>query len=195
MIDALKTFAKDHHIPIISDDGLLFILDAIKKYDVKDVLEIGTAIGYSAIAMALFGVKVDTIERQPDMQALAKTHIKSFGLDDKIQLICADAIDYEMSDQTYDLIFIDAAKAQYQRFFEKYSPYLKKDGIIICDNLHFHHLNPQKVNRNTRQLLGKIESFKTFVANHPDFDTKFHDIGDGMSLSKRSTHETDCNTI
>lgn len=185
MIDELKTFAKDHHIPIISDDGLLFILDAIKKHQVKDVLEIGTAIGYSAIAMALFGVNVDTIERNSEMQTLAKKHIEAFKLENHIHLICADAMDYVMPDKAYDMIFIDAAKAQYKRFFEKYSRYLKPEGIIICDNLNFHHLDPKIVNRNTRQLIGKIEAFKTFVTSHPDYLTELNDIGDGMSISIR----------
>lgn len=185
MIEALKTFAKDHHIPIISDDGLLFILELIKKHQIKDVLEIGTAIGYSAIAMALFGVRVDTIERHIEMQNLAKKHINEAHLNDQINLICADAIDYQLPQKDYDMIFIDAAKAQYKRFFEKYSQYLKPHGMIVCDNLDFHHLNPNEVNRNTRQLIHKIEAFKLYLKAHPDFDTTFYEIGDGISLSVR----------
>ncbi|OYW80924.1 MAG: hypothetical protein B7Z27_02910 [Sphingobacteriia bacterium 32-37-4] len=67
----------------------------------------------------------------------------------------------------FDLIFIDAAKSQYQTFFNKYERYLKKGGYIICDNLHFHHLTPDKVNRHTQALLRKIKNFKTFLAEHP----------------------------
>ena len=185
MIEALKTYAKAHHIPIITDDGLLFIQDVIKTHEIKDVLEIGTAIGYSAIAMALFGAKVDTIERNTDMQMLAKSNIAKHQLNHKVHLICADAITCDLPLKMYDMIFIDAAKAQYQLFFDKFSSCLKPEGIIVCDNLDFHHLDPATVNRNTRQLIRKIDHFKTYLKTHPLFETKYLNIGDGMSISKR----------
>jgi predicted O-methyltransferase YrrM len=87
--------------------------------------------------------------------------------------------------EMYDMIFIDAAKAQYERFFDKYIPFLKPNGIVICDNLRFHDLDPLKVNRHTKQLLRKIGEFKEFLLNHPAFDTTFYDQGDGMSISQR----------
>jgi predicted O-methyltransferase YrrM len=185
MIHELKAFAKAHHVPIVCDDGLLFLKDVIQEHQIKNVLEIGTAIGYSAIAMALFGVKVDTIERDSKMQLLAEKNIKSFHLEDQIHLICADALTYEGPLGTYDMLFIDAAKAQYILFFEKYSPYIKPGGLIICDNLSFHDLDPQNVNRNTRQLLRKIETFKTYLKENNAYQTTFYTIGDGMSLSRK----------
>jgi predicted O-methyltransferase YrrM len=83
------------------------------------------------------------------------------------------------------MIFIDAAKAQYQKFFNKFVPYLKKGGVVICDNLNFHHLNPSLVNRNTRQLIRKINEFKVFLEQHQDYKTTFFDIGDGMSITMK----------
>ena len=84
---------------------------------------------------------------------MQKKNIKSYN--NQIKLIDEDALSFNGHLETYDLIFIDAAKAQYKKFFEKFTPYLNKDGIVLCDNLDFHHLDPDKVNRNTRQLLRK----------------------------------------
>jgi len=181
----LKEFAIEQHVPIVSDEGLSFLKETINQHQIKDVLEIGTAIGYSALAMASYGCYVDTFEKDETMIQLAEQHFDMFDLNHQIKLIPFDALSYEGELRAYDLIFIDAAKAQYKRFFEKFEPYLKKDGLLICDNLRFHDLDPSKVNRHTKQLLRKIESFKTFLKDHPLFDTEFFMLGDGMSISKR----------
>jgi predicted O-methyltransferase YrrM len=185
MLDQLKSYAKENNIPIIDDAGLLFLKTSIIDYQVKDVLEIGSAIGYSALAMASYGCQVDTMERDLYMLEICNKHLTDFDYNHQVKLIEADAIYYEGELRMYDLIFIDAAKAQYQRFFEKYSPYLKPNGIVICDNLRFHDLDVNKVNRNTRQLIKKLESFKVFLSKHEDYDTTFYQLGDGMSLTKR----------
>jgi len=184
-LDGLKKFAEENHVPIINDQGLLFIKQSIIKYNIKHVLEIGSAIGYSALAMASYGCYVDTIERDLDMIEKAKFHIELFDYEKKVELIPFDALSYMGPLKTYDMIFIDAAKSQYKKFFEKYEKYLKKDGIIICDNLKFHDLKPEQVNRHTKQLLRKIKEFKTFLLENEQYTTEFFDTGDGMSISKR----------
>jgi predicted O-methyltransferase YrrM len=184
-LDSLKKAALDQHIPIVSDEGLLLIKDLIMKHDVKTVLEIGTAIGYSALAMASFGCKVDTFERDELMIESAMKHFDRFDTQKSIRLIPEDALSYQGDLGAYDMIFIDAAKAQYERFFEKFVHYLKPNGIIVCDNLRFHDLDPMKVNRHTKQLLRKISGFKSFLKEHPDFQTVFVETGDGMSITSR----------
>ncbi|MFA7589255.1 MAG: O-methyltransferase [Acholeplasmataceae bacterium] len=181
----LKSYAKENNIPIISDDGLLFLLDLLNISKIETMLEIGTAIGYTAIVFAKKGVFVDTIERDSKMIRLAKEHFILYNVLDKVTLYEKDALELDLGDKMYDLIFIDAAKAQYQRFFEKYSKHLKPNGLIVCDNLDFHHLKPEMVSRHTRQLLRKIHAFKSYLASHPTFDTTVYQIGDGMSVSKR----------
>jgi predicted O-methyltransferase YrrM len=185
MLEVLKSYALKNKVPIISDQGLALIKELIETNKIKHVLEIGTAIGYSSLAMASFGVLVDTFERNPEMLLEAKKNFQLYDINHQIKLYPFDALEYDLELKEYDLIFIDAAKAQYQKFFEKYQPYLKEDGIIVCDNLNFHNLQLELVNRNTRQLLKKLESFKMFLINHKDFETKFIDVGDGMSLTKR----------
>ena len=185
MFDDLKDYAKDHHIPIIYDDGLLFLKKQIELHGVKTVLEIGTAIGYSALQMASFGCEVDTFERDYKLYEIAKANVASYGFENRIRVIHHDALHDYPDLKTYDLIFIDAAKAQYQRFFERYEKVLNRKGIIICDNLSFHDLKKEDVNRHTKQLLGKIERFRVFLESHPDYETLFDKTGDGMSISKR----------
>jgi predicted O-methyltransferase YrrM len=184
MID-LKTYATINNIPIISDEGMLFIKNLIQKHQIKHVLEIGTAIGFSAIEMASFGVYVDTFERDQMMILKAKETINAYHFQHQIRLIEADALLYEGDLAFYDMIFIDGAKAQYQKFFEKYEKNLRPQGIIVCDNLFFHNLDPQKVSKNTRQLITKIERFKVFLKQNERFDTNFYALGDGMSVSMR----------
>lgn len=184
MLNDLKQYAKDHNVPIICDDGLLFLKKTIKQYQVKSVLEIGTAIGYSSIFMALEGCEVTTFERDRNMIELAKKHIEPYK--DQIKLIAEDALLFDGDLGVYDMIFIDAAKAQYQKFFEKYTPYLKQGGIVVCDNLSFHHLDIKKVSRSTRQLIQKLQKFKTYLEIHPHYETTFYDVGDGMSITKRA---------
>src|SRR5690606_38537954 len=116
--------------------------------------------------------------------------IKEFNAD--VTLFPYDAITYEHLNKSYDLIFIDAAKGQYQRFFTKFKHHLLPGGVIFCDNLSFHQLKPENVRRRqTRNLLKRIENFKAFLMELSEFDTKIMDLGDGLSISKkRDTNET-----
>ncbi len=182
--NVLKTFALENNIPIITDDALEFIIDLIQKEKIKNILEIGTAIGYSAIMMAPFVDALTTIERDPEMAEKARFNIKEFNLEDKIKVIQDDA-HHVLLNETYDLIFIDAAKAQYEKFFIKFEHNLSKHGMIICDNLNFHHLDINKVNKNTKRLLLKLQAFKQFLKDNKDFLTTFYEIGDGLSISRR----------
>lgn len=183
MLAELKQYAKDHGIPIICDDGLLFLRGVFEKQQIKTVIEIGTAIGYSAIFMVEQGAEVITYERNPKMIELARKNLVDYNK--KITLVAEDALISSYQPQMADLLFIDAAKAQYQKFFEKFTPYLNEGGIVVCDNLNFHHLDPNKVNRNTRQLLKKISEFKSYLKNNELYETTFYEVGDGMSISRK----------
>lgn len=185
-MNKIKLQAKNENVPIITDEGLSFILDKIKELKIKKVLEIGTAIGYSAISFAMNGCSVLTLERNNLMYEKALLNIKDYILEDKIEVIFTDALLFELDKESkFDLIFIDAAKAQYEKFFNKYQENLNENGVIICDNLNFHNLDINKVSRSTRQLIGKIERFKEFLKNNPNYETTFYNLGDGMSVSKK----------
>ena len=188
LLDSIENYAKINKIPIMLPDGIEFLEQYIKENNLKKILEIGTAIGYSAIRMCVNSdVKVTTIERDSIRYEEALKNIKKATLENQITVINEDALDVELKDK-YDLIFIDAAKSQYIKFFEKFKNNLNNNGTIISDNLNFHGLTHQKEriqNKNVRQLVSKINKYIDFLKENKEFKTTFYDIGDGIGVTRR----------
>lgn len=185
----IEEYAKINNVPIMEPEGINFLTTYIKKHNVKNILEIGAAIGYSAIKMALVDsdIHVTTVERDALRYNEAIKNIQKFNLEDRITISLDDAFNLELDDK-YDLIFIDAAKAQYTKFFLKFKENLKEDGVIITDNLNFHgltHTTEKIESRNIRQLVRKINNYITFLKDNEEFETTFYEIGDGVAISKR----------
>lgn len=189
LILEMEDYAQEKNVPIIEKKSIAFIMKYIKDNNVKNILEIGSAIGYSAILMASAtnDAFVTTIERDEERYMECLKNVKKCGLDKKINVVFQDALDVNLSeDLKYDLIFIDAAKGQYERFFEKYKYFLKEDGAIITDNLKFHGYvgKSDKIeSKNLKGLVQKIENYIDFLKENEEFDTTFYDIGDGLSVS------------
>lgn len=188
-IKDIKNYAKKNDVPIIQDEGIDFILDYIKNHDVKRVLEIGTAIAYSAIKFAKVrdDIFVTTIEIDIDRYIKAVQNVKDNQLEERITLIHGDALEVELKD-SFDLIFIDAAKAQYIKFFEKYKNNLSDRGVIISDNLSFHGMveNIELThNYSTKKLVKKIRRYINFLKANTEFMTDFYKLGDGISVSRK----------
>lgn len=190
----MEKYAKEYNVPIIEKDSIKFIMKYIKLNNIKSILELGTAIGYSGILMvsANEGTTLTTIERDEKRYLEALKNIKKCGLEKQIEVVFQDALDVNLVGRTYDLIFIDAAKGQYIKFFEKFSHYLSPQGVIITDNINFHGLvgnRDEKMSKNLNSLVSKIEDYIEFLKNNTEFTTKFYDIGDGLSVSTRVTDE------
>ena len=184
----LRDYAILNNVPIIGDEGLAFLEKIIALYKPKRILEIGSAIGYSAERMSrVNGSEVITIERDEVMYKRAIETINDLDLNDKVKIIFKDALDaFDLiKNYEYDMIFIDAAKGQYKRFFELYTPLLKKGGIVVCDNMMFHGQleSNTKKSRALRALLRKIKEYHEFILENKDYDTSIFQIGDGMSIS------------
>ena len=190
-IKKMEEYASINNIPIMQKDGIEFLLKYIKENNIKNILEIGTAIGYSSIRMALLdeNIYVTTIERDEDRYNEAKNNINSFNLQNRIKLIYKDALEVELNDQ-FDLIFIDAAKAQNIKFFEKYKRNLKNNGTIITDNMYFHGLifksDKDIDSRNLRQLMRKLKNYHKFLKENKEYKTEFIDLGDGIAITKKN---------
>ena len=185
----MEDYAQEKNVPIIEKKSIAFIMKYIKEHNVKNILEIGSAIGYSAILMASASEDafVTTIERDEERYMECLKNVKKCGLEKKINVVFQDALEVNLSeDVKYDLIFIDAAKGQYQKFFEKYKYFLKDNGTIITDNLKFHGYvgKSEKIeSKNLKGLVQKIEGYIDFLKDNEEFDTVFYDIGDGLSVS------------
>ena len=185
----MEKYAIDNNVPIIEKKSIMHIMKFIKEHNVLSVLEIGSAIGYSAILMASStkDVTVTTIERDEVRYMECLKNVKKCGMEKKINVVFQDALELNLSeDLRYDLIFIDAAKGQYTKFFEKYKHFLNPGGAIITDNIKFHGFvgESAKLDKgNLKSLVEKIENYVDFLKNNAEFDTKFIDVGDGLAIS------------
>ena len=189
----MKAYADAFDVPIIKDDGLETMLQFLRLKKPKRLLEIGSAIAYSSIMLArhLEDVEIVTIERDEKTYFRACEYIKESGLEDQIQIFHADALTFDVAmlkGDTFDVIFIDAAKSAYQRFFEKYEVFLATDGLIVSDNLLFHgHVfkTKQELSKNLGDLVRKLNTYSKWLAQHKNYDTIFLPLGDGMAFSYR----------
>lgn len=191
----MEKYAKEHNVPIIEKDSIKFIMKYIKLNNVKKILEIGTAIGYSGILMASVDsdIELTTIERDEKRYLEAIKNVKKCGLEKRVEVVFQDALDVNLIGRNYDLIFIDAAKGQYTKFFEKFCHYLNPKGVIITDNINFHGLVGNRngdLSKNLNSLISKIENYIEFLKLNKEYTTKFYDIGDGISVSFKNGDET-----
>lgn len=189
LIEEMEKYAAEYDIPIMQKEGIIFFQKLIIENHIQTILEIGSAIGYSAIQLARLDpkIRIVTIERDEERYQKAVLNIQKSGLSDQITLIYGDALECEI-DGKFDCIFIDAAKAQYIKFFEKYEKNLNEDGIIVSDNLSFHGYvdHPEKkMSRNLRQLVGKIKKYIVWLENNEQYDTLFINEGDGLAISRK----------
>ena len=189
MLEEIELYAKNERVPIMMKDGIEYLCNYIKENNIKNILEIGSAIGYSAIKMALVNddIKITTIEKDENRYNIAVDNINKFNLQDRINIILGDALETEIEGE-FDLIFIDASKGNNTNFFNKYKTNLKYNGIIITDNLLFHGLVKDESlvkTRNQRGIVRKIKQFVEFLDSNKEFKTEYLEIGDGIAISRR----------
>lgn len=192
-LEDIELEALENDVPIMDPEGLDFMIDQLKEHHATSLLEIGTAVGYSASMMVtqVDHLCIDSIERDHKRFLEAKKNVEALGLEESIHLFEADALEFNNDDLTfapYDCLFIDAAKAQYQKFFEKYIDLVKEDGFVIVDNLDFHGMIydiPHIKNRNTRALVRKIKRFKDWIFNNDAYEVTYYGVGDGICIITR----------
>ena len=188
-LSSLKDYASQNSVPIMFDEGIEFIVNYIKENDVRFILEIGTAIGYSAIKFAQINpeIRIFTIEYDIERYQKAVENITKLNLDDQITVFLGDALKFDFTEK-FDLIFIDGAKSQYINFFEKYKNNLTENGVFISDNLFFHGMVDDislTQNYSTIKLIRKLKRYIDFLKANTEFETTFYQIGDGVAVSRR----------
>ena len=188
-LEKIKNEAQEEHIPIIMDDTLEVIEKYIKENKPKKMLEIGTAVGYSAICFTEFlsedGI-IDTIEREHIRVEEAKENIKKMGLEDKIHILEGDAVEILPTlDGKYDAIFIDAAKGKYPFFLKESLRMLSSDGIIFADNILYKGYVLSDYNKHKqRTAVRNLREYIKETTENENLDTKILEVGDGLAITK-----------
>jgi predicted O-methyltransferase YrrM len=185
----LEEYAAQNHVPIIHPEvgRLLVVLGSIKKPG--RLLEVGTAIGYSAILLASIlepGGRIDTIERYELMVEKAKANIKRAGLEDTINVIAGDALEVlECLDKKYDMIFLDAAKGQYPEFLPQCLKLLASGGVLVSDNVLYKGMiaDDSLVVRRKKTIVKRMRNYLESICGSSELETSLIPIGDGVAVS------------
>lgn len=186
----IKQKAIEEHIPIIMDDTLEYIYKLYNNKKISSILEIGTAVGYSAICFTEFlqeDGKIDTIERDKQRILKAKENIIKAEVNEKVNIIFGDAVDILPKLNTkYDMVFIDAAKGKYPFFLEQALRMLNNDGIILADNILYKGYVMSDYNKHKqRTAVRNLREYIRESTEDPNLETKILDIGDGLAVTKR----------
>ncbi|RPI69953.1 MAG: O-methyltransferase [Ignavibacteriales bacterium] len=187
LISEMEQYAKEHNIPILSQQSIEFLEQVVLLTNPKRVLEIGTAIGYSTIRVARRLKKksvIHTIEMSEGNAAIAKENIEKAGLGDKVEIKFGNALTIiPQLQKKYDLIFLDADKEDYKRLFDYSMILLKRGGVIFIDNLLWHGFAAtQKVPKEYKTSAKHIKEFNRIFMNQPALESTILPIGDGIGL-------------
>ena len=190
ILEEIKQKALEEHIPIIMDDTLEVIGNILKDNKPKRMLEIGTAVGYSAICFSKYLNKnglIDTIERDIERIRQAHENITKLGLENQIHIHSGDAVEILPTlTEKYDVIFIDAAKGKYPFFLKESERLLNPHGIIFADNILYKGYVMSDYNKHKqRTAVRNLREYIKEVTEKPNFETEILEVGDGLAISKR----------
>jgi len=190
ILEEIKQKALEEHIPIIMDDTLEVIANILKDNKPKRILEIGTAVGYSAICFSKYlseNGRIDTIERDEERVKQAIENVKKMGLENQIYIYSGDAVEILPTlTEKYDMIFIDAAKGKYPFFLKESERLLNPHGIIFADNILYKGYVMSDYNKHKqRTAVRNLREYIKEVTENPNFETEILEVGDGLAISKR----------
>jgi len=189
LLRELEQYAAEHHVPIVTPEVAQLLIVLGKLLRPARILEIGTAIGYSAILLAgvlADGGRMDTIEREEEMLVKARENIKRAGLENTISIIAGDAQEVLMClDKQYDMIFMDAAKGQYPEFLPECLRMLKNGGLLVSDNVLYKGMisGEEPVVRRKRTIVNRLRTYLDNLCSNPSLDTSILPVGDGVALT------------
>lgn len=189
-LQKIKEKALEEHIPIIMDDTLEIVDKILTELKPKKILEIGTAVGYSAMCFSKYleeGGIIDTIERDEERTKQAKENIVKVEVADKINILEGDAVEILPTlEGKYDMIFIDAAKGKYPFFLKEALRMLDEKGIILADNILYKGYVMSDYNKHKqRTAVRNLREYIAEVTGNPNLETEILEVGDGLAITKR----------
>lgn len=188
-LEKIKQKALEEHIPIIMDDTLEVVDKILTEIKPTRILEIGTAVGYSAICFSKYlqpNGKIDTIERDTDRVVEARINIKNVGVENKINIYESDAVEILPTlNEKYDVVFIDAAKGKYPFFLKEALRMIKPNGVILADNILYKGYVMSDYNKHKqRTAVRNLREYVKEVTENPNIETEILEVGDGLAISK-----------
>ncbi|SFT34010.1 Predicted O-methyltransferase YrrM [Selenomonas sp. GACV-9] len=189
----MERYAKENHVPIINEKGRVAFLQVIRECRPKRVLEVGTAIGYSALQIAHNGaedVDITTLELSVDRSKIAKAYIDQSRYAGRIHIHTGDAAELLTTEAPkaapYDFVFIDAAKGQYVDYLQKIEPLLADEAVILADNVLFRGYvrSEEKPPRRFRTIVKRLREYIEFVTEMPGYATEILENGDGLAITR-----------
>ena len=188
-LEKIKQKALEEHIPIIMDDTLEVVDKILREVNPQRILEIGTAVGYSAMCFSEYLVpegKIDTIERDEQRIAEAKINIEKVGVADKINIYEGDALEILPTlNEKYDVVFIDAAKGKYPFFLKEALRMIKPNGVILADNILYKGYVMSDYNKHKqRTAVRNLREYIKEVTENSNIETEILEVGDGLAISR-----------
>lgn len=194
-MESLREEAEREHVPIILRETEMFLGTLLPLIKPKKILEIGAAIGYSALYFSylLPESAVLSVERDDDMWEKAKTNVKEHSKMENIFVAHSDAVEFlemlqedgDWKTEPFDLVFIDAAKSHYREFFDLALPLTKEGSVIICDNILMKGMTAEEaINKKHKTSIKKMRDFVDYICDIPIAETSILSIGDGISITK-----------
>ena len=192
-LEKIKEKALENHIPIIMDDTLEVIAKILTEKKPKRILEIGAAVGYSAMCFSKYLAEdglIDTIERDEERIEEAKQNFKKVEVENKINLYEGDAVEILPTlNEKYDVVFIDAAKGKYPFFLKEALRMLKQDGIIFADNILYKGYVMSDYNKHKqRTAVRNLREYIKETTENPNLETEILEVGDGLAISKMKSN-------
>ncbi len=185
---SLRSYGEEHQVPIIPVDTANMLRTLMVMHKPVRILEIGTAIGYSAAVMLEFPwvEKIVTLEKSEESAALAKEFMEKAGYKKRVEILVGDAMEtLKGVEGEYDMIFIDAAKGHYMDFLRLSAEKLKVGGLFVCDNVLFRGMlaDRAKFKRRKVTIVKRLKKFLNFISDCPELQSSVLNVGDGLSIS------------
>lgn len=187
-LEQIKIEARKRHIPVLQDKSLELIETILEIKKPKSILEVGTAVGFSALTFSKHLAKdgkIVTMELNENMVKEANENIKSFNMEDTISVVNKDAYEYMKTlNETFDVVFIDAAKGQYIKYLEQALRLTDKGSIIIADNVLLRGMVLGGYNEHKhRTAVTRLREYIDIVTKNEHMQTTVLDVGDGVAIS------------